>query len=90
MAVESSDSQAHRNRVDSYAGRCTLSWRRAPVLSTATAATASTWAKETLGPNAIFAGLAYPILVCLVTLLVGGLFIRETKDHRLEAEPRAS
>ena len=56
----------------------------------ATAATASTWAKETLGPNAIFAGLAYPILVCLVTLVVGGVFIRETKDHRLDAEPRAS
>jgi MFS family permease len=50
----------------------------------ATAATASAWAKETLGPNAIYAGLAYPILVCIVTLIVGGTLIRETKDHRLE------
>lgn len=50
----------------------------------ATAATASAWAKDTLGPNAIYAGLAYPILVCIITLIVGGLLIRETKDHRLE------
>jgi MFS family permease len=52
----------------------------------ATAVTASAWAKETLGPNAIYMGLAYPIAVCLVTLVVGGLFIHETKDHRLMTE----
>ena len=52
----------------------------------ATAATASAWTKDLLGENAIFAGLAYPILVCLVTLVVGGLYIRETKDHRLDVE----
>jgi MFS family permease len=49
----------------------------------ATAVTASAWAKDALGPNAIYMGLAYPILVCLVTIVVGGLLIKETKDHRL-------
>jgi MFS family permease len=56
----------------------------------ATAVTTSDWAKATLGPNAIFMGLAYPILVCLVTLVVGGLFIRETKDHKLADEAKAA
>jgi MFS family permease len=52
----------------------------------ATAVTASAWAKETFGPGAIYTGLIYPIAVCLVTLAVGGLFIRETKDHRIDTE----
>jgi len=52
----------------------------------ATAVTTSVWAKDTLGPNAIYGGLAYPILICVVTLVVGGLLIRETKDHRLETK----
>jgi len=52
----------------------------------ATAVTASAWAKETFGPNAIYTGLAYPIFVCIVTLIVGGLFIHETKDHKIDAE----
>lgn len=52
----------------------------------ATAVTTSAWAHEALGPNAIYMGLAYPILVCIVTLIIGGTMIRETKDHRLEAE----
>jgi MFS family permease len=51
----------------------------------ATAATASAWAKQTLGPSALFAGLFYPIGVCLMTLVVGGLFIRETREHRLDS-----
>jgi MFS family permease len=51
----------------------------------ATAVTTSAWAKESFGPNAIYMGLAYPILVCVLTLIVGGTFIRETKDHKLEA-----
>jgi MFS family permease len=55
----------------------------------ATAVTTSVWAKETLGENAIYGGLAYPILVCLVTLIVGSRYIRETKDHRLDIESRA-
>ena len=53
----------------------------------ATAVTTSAWAKETLGSNAIYMGLAYPILVCIVTLIIGGTLIHETKDHRLEAGP---
>ena len=56
----------------------------------ATAVTTSAWAHEALGPNAIYMGLAYPILVCIVTLIIGGTMIRETKDHRLEAEPQRS
>ena len=50
----------------------------------ATAVTASAWAKQTLGSVSIFAGLFYPVGVCLMTLVVGSLFIRETKDHRLD------
>lgn len=52
----------------------------------ATAVTASGWAKETFGEGAIYTGLIYPIGICVVTLIVGGLFIRETKDHRIDAE----
>jgi MFS family permease len=51
----------------------------------ATAVTASAWAKDTFGSGAIYTGLIYPIAVCLVTLVVGGLYIKETKDHRIEA-----
>jgi MFS family permease len=50
----------------------------------ATAVTASDWAKDTFGSGAIYTGLIYPIFVCLVTLVVGGSLIRETKDHRIE------
>jgi MFS family permease len=31
----------------------------------------------------IFAGLLYPIAVALMTLVIGGLYIRETKDNRI-------
>jgi MFS family permease len=55
----------------------------------ATAVTASTWAHDSFGADARYTGLIYPIAVCAVTLIVGGFFIRETKDHRLEdATPR--
>jgi MFS family permease len=50
----------------------------------ATAVTTSAWAKETLGPNAIYGGLAYPIAICILTLIVGSLYIKETKDHQLD------
>jgi len=50
----------------------------------ATAVTASGWATATFGSAAIYTGLIYPIFVCVVTLIVGGLFIRETKDHRID------
>ncbi len=49
----------------------------------ATAVTTSDWAKETFGPNAIYGGLIYPIGVCLITIVVGSLYIKETKDHRI-------
>ncbi|AGP37439.1 hypothetical protein SCE1572_24875 [Sorangium cellulosum So0157-2] len=52
----------------------------------ATAVTASAWAKTTFGAGAIYTGLIYPIAVCVVTLIVGGLFIHETKDHRIDAD----
>jgi MFS family permease len=52
----------------------------------ATAVTASAWAKESFGPNAIYTGLIYPIAVCILTLIIGGLFLPETRTHRLESE----
>jgi MFS family permease len=52
----------------------------------ATAVTASDWAKTTFGPNAIYTGLIYPIAVCLLTLIVGMLFVRETRDHKIDAD----
>ena len=51
----------------------------------ATAVTASDWAKSTFGAGSIYTGLIYPIFICIVTLIVGGIYIKETKDHRIEA-----
>ncbi len=56
----------------------------------ATAATTSVWAQETFGAGAIYAGLLYPIAICLMTLVVGGLLIRETKDHKIDTPNRES
>jgi len=56
----------------------------------ATAVTTSTWAKETFGEGAIYTGLIYPIAVCVLTVLIGGRFIHETKDHRIDADPRSA
>ncbi len=53
-----------------------------PLIATAT--TTSAWAAEQFGSYAIFTGLLYPIGVCLATVAIGGLFIRETKDHRID------
>jgi MFS family permease len=50
----------------------------------ATAVTTSEWAKDAFGENAIYTGLAYPILVCVVTLIVGGKMIRETQGHKID------
>lgn len=50
----------------------------------ATAVTSSTWAHDTFGAGAIYTGLLYPMAVCLVTVLVGGLFIRETRGHLID------
>ncbi|NUO47485.1 MAG: MHS family MFS transporter [Polyangiaceae bacterium] len=51
----------------------------------ATAVTTSAWAKTTFGDGARYTGLIYPIGICLLTLIVGGLFIHETKDHKIDA-----
>jgi len=51
----------------------------------ATALTASPGARAAFGEGVIYAGLLYPIAVCLLTVVVGGLFIHETKDHKIEA-----
>jgi MFS family permease len=50
----------------------------------ATAVTASAWAKQQFGGGAIYAGLIYPIGVCVLTLVVGGTLIRETKHHKID------
>jgi MFS family permease len=52
----------------------------------ATAVTTSDWAKSTFGSGAIYTGLIYPIFVCVVTIVVGSIYIRETKDRELEDE----
>jgi MFS family permease len=51
----------------------------------ATAVTTSQAAKDAFGGGAIYAGLLYPTGIALVTVVVGGLFIRETKDHTIDA-----
>jgi MFS family permease len=56
----------------------------------ATAVTASAWAKGTFGAYSIYTGLIYPIAVCILTVIVSSLFIRETKDHKIEADIRVS
>ena len=30
----------------------------------------------------------YPIAVCLMTLIVGGLFLHETRDHKIDTPIR--
>jgi MFS family permease len=51
----------------------------------ATGVTTSAWAREMFGTNVMYTGLAYPIVVCLVTLVVGGLFVHETRGHKISA-----
>ena len=50
----------------------------------ATAVTASAWAKGTFGDGAIYTGLIYPIAVCLVTLVVGSIYIKETQANKID------
>jgi MFS family permease len=50
----------------------------------ATTVTTSAWARTTFGEAAIYTGLIYPIAVCLMTLVIGGLYIKETKDHKID------
>jgi MFS family permease len=54
----------------------------------ATALTTSAWARETFGSGAIYTGLLYPIAVCVMTVVVGGLYVRETKDHKIDTPIR--
>ena len=54
----------------------------------ATALTASAVAKDAFGAGAIYAGLFYPIAIALVTLVVGAIFIKETKDHHIDTAIR--
>jgi hypothetical protein len=32
----------------------------------------------------MYTGLLYPIGVCVITIVVSALFIRETKDHKID------
>jgi MFS family permease len=50
----------------------------------ATAVTTSVWARETFGSGAKYTGLIYPIVICAITVVVGGLLMHETKDHRID------
>ncbi len=45
---------------------------------------ASAWARQRFGDGAIYAGLLFPIAVCVVTVVVGSIWIRETKGRRLD------
>jgi MFS family permease len=53
-----------------------------PLIATAVAASPTT--REAFGSGAIYAGLLYPVAVALVTLVIGGLFIRETRGHQID------
>ena len=53
-----------------------------PLIATAT--TTSAWARDTVGAGAIYTGLIYPVAICLVTVIVGSVFIIETKDHKID------
>ncbi len=50
----------------------------------ATAVTTSAWARERFGDAAIYTGLIYPIAICVMTVVVGGLLVHETKDHKID------
>lgn len=55
----------------------------------ATAVTTSDWARDNFGPNAIYTGLIYPICVCVITLIVGGLYIKETRNRLIDTDVAA-
>ncbi len=55
----------------------------------ATALTTSQWAKATFGAGAMYTGLLYPIGVCLLTVAISAVFIRETKGHKIDADVHA-
>ena len=49
----------------------------------ATFVTTSAWASRVFGEGAIYSGLLYPIVICVVTLIVGTRYIRETRSNTL-------
>ena len=53
-----------------------------PLIATAT--TTSTWAQETFGSNAIYTGFIYACGVCLMTAIIGSIYIKETKDNKID------
>ncbi|MEJ0040299.1 MAG: MFS transporter [Gammaproteobacteria bacterium] len=53
-----------------------------PLIATATST--SDWAAATFGSNAIYTGFIYACGVCLMTAIVGTLYIRETKHHKID------
>jgi MFS family permease len=57
-----------------------------PLIATAT--TTSAWATTTFGENAIYTGFIYACGVCLMTAVVGGLLIKETKDYKIDTPAR--
>jgi MFS family permease len=52
----------------------------------ATAVTTSDWAKNTFGSGAIYTGLIYPIVICFMTIVVNGLYVHETREHRIDTD----
>ena len=57
-----------------------------PLIATAT--TTSAWAQDTFGSNAIYTGFIYACGVCLMTAIIGSLYIKETKDHKIDTPIR--
>jgi MFS family permease len=55
----------------------------------AVAVTTSDWAKRNFGSGAIYTGLIYPIGICLLTIVVNAAFVRETREHQLDADVMA-
>jgi uncharacterized membrane protein (DUF485 family) len=51
----------------------------------ATAVTTSAWARDHFGEYSIYTGLIYPIAVCVVTFVVSAIWVRETKDRKIDA-----
>jgi MFS family permease len=52
----------------------------------ATAVTKSDWATANFGSGAIYTGLIYPIGISVLTLIVGGVFVHETRAHKIDAD----
>ena len=51
----------------------------------AMALTTSAWARASFGDGAVYAGLIYPIAICVLTLVVAARYIRETRGHHIDS-----